>query len=291
MLAILFSPAVYAQQEPVYTQFGMNQSVFNPAYTVVNDVINIALMSRVQWVGLNGAPITNTLIGSTTFYKSKGGAGLILHNNSYGVSTNLEIMGQAAYKVPVGLRGQLSVGIQGGYMNYRNDFTKIPEADLDPLFGPVNESFSKPNVGMGVFYNAEFFYVGLSIPKFINYKSSTTDLLNYKRRFYGSAGVIAPLGPVHIKAYILSVMWKDNFSFNLGGSVLMGETIWAGIFTRDLKAFGAMGQIELTDHLKAGLTVEMPSTQLVTGQYGSYEVFISWEMALLNRQIVKRRYF
>ena len=52
-----------------------------------------------------------------------------------------------------------------------------------------------------------------------------------------------------------------------------------------------IGQIEVTDRLRLGLTVELPSTELIANQYGSYEVFISWEMAALRRQLLKRRYF
>ena len=89
------------------------------------------------------------------------------------------------------------------------------------------------------------------------------------------------------------MVFRDGlaFSYDLGASLLMAETIWAGIFTRNLNAFGAVGQIEVTDRLRLGLTVEFPSTELVANQYGSYEVFISWEMAALRRQLLKRRYF
>jgi len=282
-----------AQHEAIYTQYNMNQSMFNPAYTAVNNVFNISLMSRKQWVGLNGAPFTNTLLASTSFFGNKGGAGVIIHSNTYGVSNNIEIFAQAAYKIALGVDSQLSLGIQGGYLNYRNDFTSIPEADLDPLFGAVEENISEPNVGMGAFFNTTNFYIGFSIPKFIAYQSgeTTTDLLNYKRHYYGSVGAVLPMGLLKFKVTALTILTEDDFSYDLGASLLMAETIWVGIFTRNLKAFGAMGQLEITDRLKVGLTVELPSTELVANQYGSYEAFISWEMAILNRQLLKRRYF
>ena len=283
----------FGQQEPIYTQYWMNQSMFNPAYPVVNNVMNFSLMSRVQWAGLNGAPFTNTLLGSTTFFGNKGGAGLVIQSNTYGVTTNLEVFAQAAYKIITGMNGQLSFGIQGGYLSYRNDFTKIPEADLDPVFGTVVENISEPNFGMGIFFNSRNFYAGVSVPKFIAYSSdvSSSDLLNYQRRYYASVGGIIPMGILKLKLSGLGIISKDNFSYDFAAQLLMAETIWAGIFTRNLNAFGAIGQIEVTDRLRLGLTVELPSTELVANQYGSYEVFISWEMAPLRRQLLKRRYF
>ena len=293
LLGFVLSTSVYGQQEPIYSQYWMNQSMFNPAYTAVNNVMNISLMSRVQWVGLNGAPFTNTLLGSTSFFGNKGGAGVIIHSNTYGVSNNLELFAQAAYKIQLGLDTYLSVGIQGGYLNYRNDFTKIPEADLDPVFGTIEENVSEPNFGMGLFLNTRGFYLGLSVPKYISYSSSEngSDLLNYQRRYYGSVGGVVPMGLLRFKLSGLAILSNDNFSFDIGASILTAEVVWLGIFTRNFNAFGAIGQIEVTDRLRLGITVELPSTELVANQYGSYEVFVSWEMAALRRQLLKRRYF
>lgn len=282
-----------AQHEPIFTQYGMNQAIFNPAYVSVNNVINVALMSRKQWVGLKGAPFTNTLMGSTTFFGNKGGAGLVIHSNVYGVTNNVEIMAQAGYKVHLGINAQLCIGLQGGYLQYKNDFSSVEEAASDPVFENTVESINKPNVGFGLFYNTNNFYIGLSIPKYIEYgaEKTTSDVLVYKRHYYGSVGAILPLGLLKLKTSGLVIFSENDLSYELGASILLAETIWAGLFTRNLTAVGAMGQIELTDRLKVGLTVELPSTELVVNQYGSYEAFVSFELAALKRQILERRYF
>jgi hypothetical protein len=99
------------------------------------------------------------------------------------------------------------------------------------------------------------------------------------------------MGLLKFKATALTIITEDDFSYEFATSLLLAETIWVGIFTRNLKAFGAMGMFEITDRLKLGLTAELPSTELVTNQYGSYEMFFSWELATFNRQRLKRRYF
>ena len=283
----------YGQQEPIYTQYYMNQAIFNPAYVVVNNVVNVTLMSRVQWVGLEGAPFTNTLTGSTSFFKGKAGAGVVIHNNAYAISNNLNLFAQAGYKIQLGLNSQLSIGIQGGYLSFRNDFTKIEESDNDPVFGGVVENFESLNVGFGIFFNTNNFYLGLSVPKYIEQSSSESslELFNYNRHYYASVGAVLPLGLLKFKTTGLIVYSALDTSYELAAQLLMVETIWAGVFTRNFNAFGAMGMIEIPDILKAGLTVELPSTELVSNQYGSYEVFISIEIAALQRQLYKRRYF
>ena len=298
LLIILFGIGLsfsgFGQQEPIYTQYWMNQSIFNPAYPAVNNIMNFSLMSRVQWAGMEGAPFTNTLLGTTSFFGNKGGAGLVLQSHTYGVTSNLEVFAQAAYKIPTGQDSWLSVGIQGGLMNYRNDFSDIPEAVDDPMFGNgAVEEFNAPNVGMGLFFNTQNFYLGFSIPKFISYSSTTSasDLLNYQRRYYTSIGGLMGLGVLRLKLSGLFILSETNSSYDVAASLLMAETIWVGIFTRSFNAVGAYGQIEVTDRLRLGITVELPSTELVANQYGSYEVFISWEMAPLRRQLLRRRYF
>lgn len=283
----------YGQHEPIYTQYSMNQAMFNPAYAAVNNIMNFSFMSRKQWVGLEGAPFTNTLLASSSMFNGKGGAGVNIHSNSYGVSTNLELFAQAAYRLKLGLNGQLSIGIQGGYLIYKNDFTKIEEALLDPLFGSVVENTSVSNVGLGIFFNTNNFYLGLSVPKYIEYTSSETDseLFTFNRHYYGSIGAVLPMGLLRLKTTGLIIYSEVDTSYELAASLLMAETIWAGLFTRNFDAFGAMGMFEITDMLKMGLTIELPSTELVTNQYGSYEVFISWEIAAFRNQLFKRRYF
>jgi len=283
----------YGQHEPIYTQYSMNQAMFNPAYASVNNVMNFSFMSRKQWVGLEGAPFTNTLLASSSMFNGKGGAGIIMHSNAYGVSTNLDLFAQAAYSLKLGLKAQLSIGIQGGYMINENDFSKIEEAATDPLFGDVVENSSLTNVGMGIFFSTDNFYLGLSIPKYIEYTSSETasELFTFKRHYYGSIGAVLPMGLLKLKTTGLIVYSEFDTSYELAASLLMAETIWAGLFTRNLNAFGAMGMFEITDRLKMGLTIELPSTELVTNQYGSYEVFVSWEIAAFRNQVFKRRYF
>ena len=283
----------YGQHEPIYTQYSMNQAMFNPAYASVNNVMVFSFMSRKQWVGLEGAPFTNTLLASSSIFNGNGGAGLVVNSNVYGVTTNLDLFAQAAYSLKTGLNSQLSIGIQGGYMINENDFSKIEEAAIDPLFTDVVESSSQANVGMGIFFSTNNFYVGFSIPKYIEYSSSETnsELFTFNRHYYGSIGAVLPMGLLKLKTSGLVVYSEFDTSYELAASLLMAETIWAGLFTRNLNVFGAMGMFEITDRLKMGLTIELPSTELVTNQYGSYEVFISWEIAVFRNQIFKRRYF
>ena len=51
----------FAQQEAMNAQFIMNTMVLNPAYAGYNEVQSVTLNHRSQWIGFEGAPITNSL--------------------------------------------------------------------------------------------------------------------------------------------------------------------------------------------------------------------------------------
>lgn len=50
----------YAQQDSQFTQYMYNTINVNPAYAGSRESMNIFALHRTQWVGLDGAPVTNT---------------------------------------------------------------------------------------------------------------------------------------------------------------------------------------------------------------------------------------
>ncbi|WP_132066308.1 PorP/SprF family type IX secretion system membrane protein, partial [Aquimarina spinulae] len=57
--------ASYAQQDAQYTQYMYNTISVNPAYAGSRGVLSIMGLHRSQWVGLDGAPRTQTLTLNT----------------------------------------------------------------------------------------------------------------------------------------------------------------------------------------------------------------------------------
>ena len=64
-LSVLFvvfcSTLMQAQQDPQFTHYMYNMSVINPAYATDNGgVLNLGGFYRAQWVGIKGAPTTQS---------------------------------------------------------------------------------------------------------------------------------------------------------------------------------------------------------------------------------------
>ncbi|MFX7804404.1 type IX secretion system membrane protein PorP/SprF, partial [Acinetobacter baumannii] len=54
----IVSLSVFAQQRPHYSQYIMNNFIINPAVAGIENYTDVKLSHRMQWVGLQDAPVT-----------------------------------------------------------------------------------------------------------------------------------------------------------------------------------------------------------------------------------------
>ena len=60
LLIVMFWGTSNAQQDAQYTQYMFNTMSVNPAYAGSRGQLSAALLYRKQWLGLDGAPTTQT---------------------------------------------------------------------------------------------------------------------------------------------------------------------------------------------------------------------------------------
>ncbi len=297
MALLMLSPRFSSgQYDPLYNQYTFDQLMINPAYTGVNDLFSVSFISRYQWVNIEGAPLTNALTAHTSIANNKAGVGAMIISESYGVNTNIEVYFTGAYRINFG-RGSLSMGLQGGMLQYKYDYTKLNLESLnDPAFLPEDEQVSQPNFGTGLWYQTDKYYVGFSVPRILAVEvdkqdGSTSE--RYRRHYYLSAGGMLTLNPtLKIKPYTLvRIIDGAPANIDIGANLLIRELIWAGILIRDFDAIALMGQLEVSDKFRVGLSVELATTKLVQTSYGTYELMLLVDFAAFNYQVLKRRYF
>jgi type IX secretion system PorP/SprF family membrane protein len=67
----------FAQQDAQFTQYMYNTININPAYAGSRGALSIFALHRTQWVGLDGAPVTNAVSINTPLNNSKLGVSII----------------------------------------------------------------------------------------------------------------------------------------------------------------------------------------------------------------------
>jgi len=296
VLILIISPnSGKAQQDPLYNQYLFNQLMINPAYAGIHNTFSANLNTRSQWAGLDGAPLTNTLSVHSSLLSNSFGAGLLLINDRLGINNNYEAQFIYSYKIDFDAH-VLSFGLQGGIASFNYDYSSLNlEFVDDPNFLPVDEGFSKPNFGTGIFFKSDNYYLGVSIPRILNVDidDGVTSSTRYNKHFYVSGGYLLNLSElIKLKPiFLLRIVQDAPISADIGGSVLLKEFLWAGLTLRNLNTVSVNAQIQLSEVLRFGYSFELPTSSLIVSNFGTHELMLALDLALFNYQINQRRYF
>ncbi len=294
---LLLAPlTLFAQQDPLYNLYQFNQLMVNPAYAGHNNILSLSMHSRVQWLGIEGAPVTNAISANTSFYRNRHGVGGWLAHDSFGVNVNTEFFGSYAYHLQLNEKWKMSAGFQLGLTNFRQDYSKLKlEFDNDPLVSGQQENFTRSNVGTGLILSTDELFFGFSIPRMLDVKTSNGSVVStrYKTHFYLSGGAVLMLSPfVKLRLSTLArIVDNQPFSADFSATTILGETLWLGAFTRNFTTVGVNAQLDITETVRAGYAFEYPTSALAANNFGSHELMITIDLKPLTFQYYKRRYF
>ena len=114
LLALVSFTSAHAQQDPQYTNYMYNTININPAYAGSRGALSIFGLHRSQWVGLEGAPTTNSFSVNTPIADSKVGLGVSFVNDALGVMDENTLSVDFSYTLDLNNRGsKLSFGLKG----------------------------------------------------------------------------------------------------------------------------------------------------------------------------------
>ncbi|NHM08388.1 type IX secretion system membrane protein PorP/SprF, partial [Flavobacterium sp. CYK-4] len=164
---------------------------------------------RTQWVGLDGAPVTNALSMNTPINNSNLGLGLSAINDRIGPTVENTLSVDVSYTVQTSETRKLSFGVKGTGNFFNLDASQLnPEQANDPSL--VNYNKFSPNVGAGIYWHSDKSYVGVSVPNFIQtnrYDSDNVAIFKERINYYLIAGYVFDLNPnIKFKPALLTKM-------------------------------------------------------------------------------------
>ncbi|MGD1960846.1 MAG: type IX secretion system membrane protein PorP/SprF [Fulvivirga sp.] len=295
LLLVILAHPIYAQQDPLLSQYQFNQLPVNPAYAGVNDVASFDLQYRSQWGGVEGAPTTVLLSGHSSFFQNQVGLGFSLVHDQVGINTNTDFNLTYAYELEVASDVTLSFGLQTGLMSLQYDFNELTLEDpTDEDFINADDGFTKFNVGTGLFLSGERFYLGLSIPRLLKVQEDIGENTGerYNQHYYVTGGlIIDQLSSVVIKPYVVTRISEGaSVSADVGVNALFADLIWGGIFTRNFETVGINTFLNLNNGFRLGYTGELVSNDLSSG-FNTHEISVGIDLELFSNQVVARRYY
>ena len=241
LLICMMASPLLAQQDAQLSQYMFNQLTFNPAYSGVEGFTKVSFIHRTQWLGQestfdgSGAnPKTQFLTMDAPLLKFRSGVGLYIIQDQSGPLTNVEAQGSFAYHLAVNEKSKLSFGMRFGvFAQSINGNLYRPIDPDDPVLLKGEESQIRPDLAVGVHYQSEKFYMGLSATHLLKaeFDFGVAELRNaLQEHLYFTAGynyevnynfVVTPT--VLIKSDL------NEYSFDIGAIGTYDQKIWGGV--------------------------------------------------------------
>lgn len=288
--------AGFAQQDAQYTQYMYNTININPAYAGSRGVMSIFGLHRTQWVGLDGAPVTNAVSLNTPINNSKLGIGLSFVNDRIGPTDENTISADISYTVQTSETYKLSFGIKGTANLFSLDVNKLNPADAgDPHLQNFNNNFT-PNFGAGVYFHSDKLYVGLSVPNFLQttrYEDNSVSVYKERMNFYFIGGYVFDLSPsIKFKpAFLMKTIQGAPLQLDVSGNFLFNDKFTIGAAWRWDAAVSVMAGFQVTEGLFVGYGYDLETTKLSNYNSGSHEIFLRFELFNKFNKLTSPRFF
>ena len=231
---------IYSQQDNSFSQYMFGHQILNPAYSGSRNITNITSLSRSQWTGFEGAPLSQSISFNSPIGKRNLGIGVSAQADAIGPLTNTETSLDFSYHLKFSDdQNWLSLGLKFGAQNFLLDTQLLRFFDRDDPSFNSNTKFI-PNIGFGLYYYTPKLYLGFSIPRMIE------DELSFVKRhlYFIGGGLISLKDNVQLKpSLLLKKTIGTVLAYDISLLMLLNNSYWFGPQFKSKAAFGPQDQI------------------------------------------------
>ncbi len=297
LLDIIFIQKIYAQQLPQFSLYQLDDLVFNPAVLGTKENDQITLHHRSQWLGFEGAPITQVLSYNGKLQGNMGLGGYLMHDIT-GASRRLSFNIGYAYNFAISSKTMVSLGLLGTLMQYGIDGDKVTIHEMnDPsLYQGYSDRAWKPDVSIGSYVKGKDFFVSLSVMQLFTSRvrlfknEDFTAIVPLVQHFYVASGYdinvddnvsVEPIISMHStlsSPLQFDITMRGNYNNMFFGSLTYryNDAI--------LLSFGAL----IKDKVKVAYAYDLLISDLRTTNSGSHEIVIT---ILLSKKSKRSSFF
>lgn len=301
VLLIFAATQLFAQQDPLFSQYMFNKLAVNPGYAGSREALSADILNRWQWVGIDGAPNTLSASIHSPLKNPHLGVGFSVYRDQLGPSIYQGALATFAYRI-IFPNGKLSFGLQGGFKHADIDWNNVdmdPFNTGDPLLADQIKKKIIPDANFGIYYYTDKFFAGLSSKQLLQNqitvvevgdKSQFTKLM---RHFYVMTGAALPVseGIVFRPSILLKYVPNAPPQMDLNASFLFANTFLLGASYRTEKAVSLMTEIRISRNLRVGYSYDIWFNPLGAYNKGSHELRIGFDLETLQNRMLTPRYF
>ncbi len=280
----------YAQQEPLFTQYMLNDFVLNPAIAGTEEDFVAKFNFRRQWVGIKDAPVTQTLGIHGLLPGSLIGLGGYLFNDAIGPTRRTGLRSAFAIHLPSS-NGTLSLGLMGGVFQYRIDGTKLTTEDPnDQVILPTVESAWVPDAGFGLYYFSDSYFAGISMPHLIENNVNFSDVdrvkvTKMKRHYYLYGGYRLEVNDDFSiePSLLVKAVQAAPFELDVNAKFFFKEMFWVGGSYRTNDAIAILAGFLLDDQWELGYSYDITTSPIKNHSKGSHEIMLGYRFESRER--------
>ena len=297
LVFVLLESFAYSQQDSQFTQYMYNTINVNPAYAGSRRVMSVFGLHRNQWVGLDGAPVTNSFSLHSPIGNTNLALGLSIINDKIGPSNENSISIATSYTIKTSENYKLSFGINGTINQLNIDYNKLRTYDTsDALLQKQEDNKFLPNIGAGLYFHSDKNYIGISVPNLLetkHYDDIKRAVANERIHLYFIAGHVFDLSSsIKLKPALLSKIVKGApFQMDLSANFLFSEKLTLGAAYRLSNALSAMAGFQISNSWFVGYAYDLERTKLDSYNSGSHEIFLRYELFKEYTKFKSPRFF
>lgn len=281
----------FSQQDPQFTQYMYNMSVINPAYATDDaTTINFGLIYRSQWNTSIGGPTTASFFAHSTLAKNMEGGLSLLHDEIGDVVKSTSVFADYAYVLQVGEKSKLSLGLKAGVSFFSTNFDGFVFSDPlpDPTFANnISETF--PNVGFGMYYFSDRYYVGFSAPNLLEteYLESDSGVVaqgSENIHYFLTAGYVFNLTDrIKFKpAFMAKAVENAPMSLDLTANFLLFDKVEFGGAYRLDDSYAVLFNFEIFPSVRMGYVYEQTTSNLGQFNSGTHEFMLLFNLSKIG---------
>jgi len=294
---VMFSISGNAQQDPGYTQYMYNPLVINSGYTGSTGSLEAVLIHRSQWVGIEGAPETQSFTIHSPLANEKVGLGFSAVQDKLGPSREIYLDGNFSYTIDLSYSTKLAFGIKAGARILNIDWSKGRFYDQDDAL--LNQNIDNkfiPQIGAGAYLYGEKWYVGASVPSFIKsdyYDDIAEEVDPDRLHFYLIGGYVFDLTDnLKFKPAVLArAVSGAPVEFDVSANFMFMEKFVLGAGYRFDDSVSALAGFQISRDFFIGYAYDFTTSELNKYNNGTHEILLRFQMNKKTSQIKSPRFF
>lgn len=289
----------FSQQEAQFTQYMDNMLYYNPAYAGSRETMSITALHRQQWAGFKGAPMSTTFGVHTPLRYESIGIGMSLLNDKVGPTNSTWVNADISYALRFKKhKGRLSFGLKGGLNVLNGDLANLVKQDqTDQTLNVRFQNELQPNIGAGIYYQSEQWFLGVAVPRIIDNLKKSGDFSNVEyisqRHYYLTVGGYIKTGRM-LKlrpGAMLKITENAPVALDMSLAFIFYDKVWLGGNYRLMESAGLMLQYQISNQFKIGYSFDLSTSKLRAYNAGTHEVLLSYDLLFRNKSLISPRYF